>query len=100
MQSISTKSPGLKFICSDSKDEIIVEQPHPESFDLGFRVGGPITNPMTAFVNEDAARLCPLREAVSREESFIDVVGSDTVREILSTITKNSELPDFSLVIP
>ena len=52
---------------------------------------------MLAFVTEDAARLFAVSETVSREDSFIDVIGTDIEREILSTITENTELPDFSL---
>ena len=97
MQSLSTNSPGLINISSDSGEEFLTEQPNSEPIDLRFRAGGPLEDPMVAFVSEDAARLFAVNEMVSREDSFIDVTGTDIEREILSTITENTELPDFSL---
>ena len=97
MQSISTNSPGLINISSDSGEEFVTEQSYVDPIDLRFRAGRPLQDPMLAFVNEDAARLFAVSETVSREDSFIDVVGTDIEREILSTITENTELPDFSL---
>ena len=97
MQSISTKSPGLINISTDSGEEFVTEQSYVDPIDLRFRAGGPLQDPMLAFVNEDAARLFAVSETVSREDSFIDVIGTDIEREILSTITENTELPDFSL---
>ena len=97
MQSISTNSPGLINISSDSGEEFVTEQSYVEPIDSRFRAGGPLQDPMLAFVNEDAARLFAVRETVSREDSFIDVTETDIEREILSTITENTELPDFSL---
>ena len=96
MQSISTNSPGLINISSDSGEEFVTEQSYVDPIDLRFRAGGPLQDPMLAFVNEDAARLFAVSETVSREDSFIDVIGND-IGEILSTITENTELPDFSL---
>ena len=96
MQSISTNSPGLINISSDSGEDIVTEQSYVDPIDLRFRAGGPLQDPMLAFVNEDAARLFAISETVSREDSFIDVIGTDIEREILSTITENTELPDFS----
>ena len=97
LQSISTNSPGLINISSDSGEEFVTEQSYVDPIDLRFRAGGPLQDPMLAFVNEDAARLFAVSETVSREDSFIDVIGTDIEREILSTITENTELPDFSL---
>ena len=97
MQSISTNSPGLINISSDSGEEFVTEQSYVDPIDLRFRAGRPLQDPMLAFVNEDSASLFAVSETVSREDSFIDVVGTDIEREILSTITENTELPDFSL---
>ena len=97
MQSISTNSPGLINISSDSGDEFVTEQSYVDPIDLRFRAGGPLQDPMLALVNEDAAKLFAVSETVSREDYFIDVIGTDIEREILSTITENTELPDFSL---
>ena len=97
MQSISTNSPGLINISSDSGGEFVTEQSYVEPIDLRFRAGGPLQDPMLAFVNEDATRLFAVSETVSREDSFIDVIGTEIEREILSTIIENTELPDFSL---
>ena len=97
MQSVSTNSPELFNISSDSGEEFVTEQPYVEPIDLRFRAGGPLEDPMLAFVNEDAARLFAVSEIVSKEDSFIDVTGTDIERELLSTITENTELPDFSL---
>ena len=97
MQSISTNSPGLINISSDSGEEFVTEQSYVDPIDLRFRAGGPLQDPMLAFVNEDAARLFAVSETASREDSFIGVTGTDIEREILSTITENTELPDFSL---
>ena len=91
MQSISTNSPGLINISSDSGEEFVTEQSYVDPIDLRFRAGGPLQDPMLVFVNEDAARLFAVSETASREDSFIDE------RKILSTITENTELPDFSL---
>ena len=97
MQSISINSPALINISSDSGEEFVTEQSYVDPIDLRFRAGGPLQDPMLAFVNEDAARLFAVSETASREDSFIDVIGTDIEREILSTITENTELPDFSL---
>ena len=96
MQSISKNSPGLINISSDSGEEFVTEQSYVEPIDLRFRAGGPLQDPMLAFVNKDAARLFAVSETMLKEDSFIDVIGTDIEREILSTITENTELPDFS----
>ena len=69
MQSISTNSAGLINISSDSGEEFVTEQPCSEPIDQRFRVGGPLNNPMTAFVNEDAARLIAISESKKKEKT-------------------------------
>ena len=96
MQSISTNSPVIINISSDSGEEFVTELSYVDPIDLRFRAGGPLQDPMLAFVNEDAARLFAVSETVSREDSFIDVIGTDIERDILSTKPENTELPDFS----
>ena len=51
---------------------------------------------MTAFVNEDAARLFAVSEPESREDSVIDITGTDIERKILSMISEDTELPNIS----
>ena len=77
MRSVSTNFPGLINTSSDSREEFVTEQSYVEPSDLRFRAGGPLQDPMLAFVNEDAARLFAVSETVSREDSFIDVIGAD-----------------------
>ena len=96
MRSNSTNSRWLINISSDSGQELVVEQPDPDPIDLRFKVGRYIMIPLTAFVNEDAARLVAAGEPALIEDSFIDVAGTDIVRDILSTITEHTELRDFS----
>ena len=96
MQSVSTNSPGLINISSDSGEEFLTEQPNSEPIDLGFRIGGPINDPMTAFVNENAASLFAVSEPESREDLVIDITGTDIEREMLSMISENTELPNIS----
>ena len=98
MQSISTNSPGLINISSDSGEEFVTEQSYVDPIDLTFRAEGPLQDPMLAFVNEDAATLFAVSETVSREDSFIDVIGTDIEREILSKITENTELPENFII--
>ena len=83
----------LKNTASDSGEEFFVEQLHTDPIDLRFRVGGPS---MTAFVTGEAARLFAVSEPASREDSFIDGVGTDIERNKLSTVTDHIELSDFS----
>ena len=64
--------------------------------DLRFRIGGPLNDPMTAFVNEDAARLFAVSEPELREDSVIDIIGTDIERELLSMISEDTELPNIS----
>ena len=83
-------------ISSDSWEEFLTEQPNSEPIDLRFRIGGPPKDPMTAFVNEDAARLFAVSEPESREDSVIDITGTDIEREMLSMISENTELRNIS----
>ena len=69
MRSVSTNSPRLINISSDSGEEFLTEQPNSEPIDLRFRIGGPLNDLMTAFVNGDAARLFAVSEPESREDS-------------------------------
>ena len=96
IQSVSTNSPGLINISSDSGEEFITEQPCTEPLDLRFRIGGPINDPMTAFVNESAARLFTVSETEAREDSVIDITGTDIEREMLSIVSENTDLPNIS----
>ena len=88
MQSASTNSPGLINISSDSGEEFITEQPCAEPMDMRFRIGGPVNDPLTAFVNENAARLFAVSESDTREDSVIDITGTDIEREMLSMISQ------------
>ena len=45
MRSVSTNSPGLINISSDSGEEFLTEQPNSEPIDLRFRIGGPLNDP-------------------------------------------------------
>ena len=94
MRSVSTNSPGLINISSDSGEEFLTEQPNSEP--MGFRIGGPLNDPMTAFVSGDAARLFVVSEPESREDSVINITGTDIEREILSMISEDTELPNIS----
>ena len=96
MQSVSTNFSGLVNISSDSGEEFITGQPCAEPMDLRFRIGGPINDPMTAFVKENAARLFAVSEPETREDSVIDITGTDIERELLSMISENTELPNIS----
>ena len=96
MQSISTNSPGLINISSDSGEEFVTEQSYAEPIDLRFRIGGPLDNPMAAFVNENAARLFAVSEPEIREDSVIDITGTDIEREMLGIISEHTELPNIS----
>ena len=97
MRSVSTNSPGLINISSDSGEKFLSEQPNSEPIDLRFSTGGPLNDPMTAFVNEDAARLFAVTEPESRD-SVIDITGTDIEREMLSMISEDTELPNISLI--
>ena len=77
MQSVSTNSPGFINISSDSGEEFLTEQLNREPIDLRFRAGGPLEDPMVAFVNEDAARLF----AVS--EKYREKILSSTLPELI-----------------
>ena len=57
MRCLSTNSLGLINISSDSGEAFLTEQPNSKPIDLRFRIVGPLNDPMTAFANEDAARL-------------------------------------------
>ena len=96
MRSVSTNSPGLINISSDSGEEFLTEQPNSEPIYLRFRIGGPLNDPMTAFVNEDAARLFAVSEPESRDDSVIKITGTDFEREMLSMISEDTELPNIS----
>ena len=96
MRSVSTNSPGLINISSDSGEEFLTEQPNLEPKDLRFRIGGPLNDPMTPFANEDAARLFAVSEPESREDFVIDITGTDFEREMLSMISEDTELPNIS----
>ena len=96
MRSVSTNSSGLIMISSDSGEELLTAQPNPETIDLRFRIGGPLNDPMTAFENEDAARLFAVSEPESREDSVIDITGTDIERKMLSLISVDPELPNIS----
>ena len=80
MQSVSTNSPGLINISSDSGEEFLTEQHNSEPIDLRFSIGGPINDPMIAFVIENAARLFAVSEPETRENSVIDITGTDIER--------------------
>ena len=99
MCSVSTNSPGLVNISSDSGEEFPTEQHNSEPIDLRFRIGGPLNDPMTAFVNEDAARLFAVCEPESREDSVIDITGTDIEREMLSRISEDTELLNISPIL-
>ena len=71
-------------ISSDAGEEFVTEQSYPEPIDLRFRIGGPLINPMTAFVDEDAFRLFAVSEPEMREDSVIDSTGTEIEREMLS----------------
>ena len=53
---------------------------------------------MTAFVNEDAVRLFAVSESEIREESVIDITGTDIGKEMLSMISEHTELPSNSAI--
>ena len=72
MRSVSTNSPGLINNSSDSGEEFLTEQLNSEPIDLSVRIGGPLNDPMAAFVIGDAARLFAISEPESREDSFCD----------------------------
>ena len=95
MRSVSTNSLGLINFSSDSGKEFLTEEPNSEPIDLRFRIGGPINDPMTAFVKEDAARLFAVSEPESREDSVIDITGTDVGREMLSMISEDTQLPNI-----
>ena len=50
MRSIATHLSGLINTSSDSGEEFVVQKPQAEPIDSRFRIGGRITDPMTAFV--------------------------------------------------
>ena len=58
MRSVSTNSPRLINISSDSGEEFLTEQPNSEPIDLRFRIGGPLNDLMTAFVNGETLQDC------------------------------------------
>ena len=98
MRSVSTNSPGLINTSSDSWEEFLTEQPNSEPIDLRFRIGGPLNDPVAAFVNEDAARFFAVSEPESSEESVIDITGTDIKRKMQSMISEDTELPNISPV--
>ena len=51
---------------------------------------------MTAFIIEDTARLFAISESEIREDSVIDITGTDIEREMLSMISEQTELPSYS----
>ena len=96
MRSVSTNSPGLINISSDSGEEFLTAQPNSEPIDLRFRLGGPLNDPLAAFVNGDVARLFVVSEPESRQDSVIDIIGTDIEREMLSMISEETELSNIS----
>ena len=96
MRSVSTNSPGLLNVSSGSREEFLTEQPNSEPIHLRFRIGKPPNDPMTAFVNGDAARLFAVSDPESREDSVIIISGTDIKKEMLSMISEDTELPNIS----
>ena len=96
MRSVSTNSSRLINISSDSGEEFLAEQPNSETINLRCKIVGPLNDAMTAFVNGDAARLFAVSEPESREDSVIDILGTDIEREMLSKISEDTELPHIS----
>ena len=96
MRSVSTNYPGLINICSDSGEEFVTEQSYSEPIYPRFKIGGPPNNPTTAFIIEDTARLFAIIESEIREDSVIDNTGTDIERVMISTISKQTELPSYS----
>ena len=99
MRSASTNSSGILNISSDSGEEFVNEPRNSEPIDLRFRIGGPLNNPLTAFVNEDAARLFAVSEPEIRKVSVIDITGTDIERKMLSMISEHTELPNISPIL-
>ena len=83
MQSLLTNSPKFNYFIIDFGEDFVVEQHYPEPIDLKSKIRGPAEIPLTAFVDEDTARLFAGGESDSREYSVIDLTATD-IREKFS----------------
>ena len=76
----------------------MTEQSYSEPIDLRFRIGGLLKNPMTDFDSKDAAIMFEVSESEVREDSVIDIIGTDMEREMMSMISEHTELPSMSTI--
>ena len=83
-------SPPSKFdVSSESGEEFMVEPGDVQVLDERFRVGGPSTDAMSAFVGAAAATLFPSSAVSYQNEETIDTTGSQIERQLMELVEEH-----------
>ena len=83
-------SPSVIDVSSESGEEFMVEPGNVQALDERFRVGGPSSDAMSAFVGAAAATLFPSFSIPYQTEEVIDTDGSQIERQLMELVEEHS----------
>ena len=82
-------SPSVIDVSSESGEEFTVEPGNVHALDERFRVGGPDSDAMSAFVGAAAATLFPSSSVPFQTEEVVDTIGSQIERQLMEMIDEH-----------
>ena len=88
---MSIQSPSIIDVSSDSGEEFIVQQSNPPDIEERFRIGGPRSDMMTAFVGATPATLFTSEPGSPVVTEIIDTAGTQIERQMMD-IMRNTTL--------
>ena len=89
-------SPSIIDVSSESGEEFMAEPRDVQALDERFRVGGPTTDAMSAFVGAAAATLFPSSSVPYQSEEVIDSTGSKIERQLMELVEEQQSNDSIS----
>ena len=87
---MSIESPGIIDVSSDSGEEFLVQPGDLPVLQERFRVGGPRTDAMTAFMGAASATLFPPQSVEDSLHETIDTAGTNIERQLMEVIDEHN----------
>ena len=94
---MSIQSPSIIDVSSDSGEEFIVQQSNPPDIEERFRIGGPRSDMMTAFVGATPATLFTSEPGSPVVTEIIDTAGTQIERQMMDIIEEHHFSRESSL---
>ena len=87
---MAIESPGIIDVSSDSGEEFLVQRGDIPNLEERFRVGGPGTDVMSAFMGAASATLFPSRSIDPDPYEIIDTAGTNIERQLMEVIDEQN----------